>query len=146
MVRAGGRMGGKQDADESPRLWRRLSTVPAAPGRFTLEPHCFARGKEGGEKGKLASYLTPCLNRGPQEPETRAKQRRTPFSFSSLVPPERPTLRHESAKLCANFAYILFGSVKGSHPASPPSAARGRTARPTLRNERPLDLLKIKFA
>jgi len=37
-------------------------------------------------EGKLASYLTPCLNRstrGPQEPETRAE----PSSFSSLRAP-----------------------------------------------------------
>jgi len=90
-------------------------------------------------EGKLASYLTPCLNRstrGPQEPETRAE----PSSFSS---PRSGRRTRPCATDRRNFAPTL--------PTKPPAAnfrQRKDSSAPLLRNVlgRLLDLLKIKFA
>lgn len=70
--------------------------------------------------GKLASYLTPCLNRSamPQEPETRLilSTLSGPLCLSSL-------LNH--GKLCTNFASVLFANEKGSDPTGFPKPEKG---------------------
>lgn len=95
---------------------------------------------------------------GLQEAETRAEQRGTRPLFQSPRSPSRlagtrPTLRAtDRAKLCANFAYILFVSVKGSPSATnfPPTERErtlGTRADPQERaRARSLDLSRIKLA
>jgi len=87
-----------------------------------------------GWRAELESYLTPCLNcsrlshgrgargrardaRGGKKPKLLPKRREPSLIRPRFVWPElaRPCA---SVKLCANFAYILFASVKGNPPAT----------------------------
>lgn len=100
--------------DREEELERRVGGPPQLSTRHgcqvhTPEPHCFAA------RGKLASYLTPCLNRGknlrPAYP--RAAPFRPPPPLPHLFRNARPSIVQLRAKLCL---HIVPVSVKGSGP------------------------------
>lgn len=128
---------------ESPDFGLRATLQRRAPSRFALEPHCFA----GGETCELFNALLKPLDSEARKNPKLAPNRTVLFRLPACRP-KNPTLRRGSAKLCANFAYILFGSVKGSRPPLTSATRRAKrkdSSAPTP-SGRLLDLLKIKFA
>lgn len=84
------------------------------PARFTLEPHCY-RGEEGrGETCELFNALLKPPRLGTRKNPKLAPNRTVLFRPSCSPAGTARPCANGPAKLCANFAYILFGSVKGS--------------------------------
>lgn len=123
----------------------------STPGRFTLAPHCFVGGGEGGRK--LASYLTPCSNRLAPAARTRnSRQAETvllqPTRLWSTTPDLAPRTGGTLRQLCLHIVrererkppatkFRRRASTKGSSANHPSGTCRSG-------EEQPLDLLKIR--
>lgn len=117
-------IGREQNAGESPRFEGDFTTSARACARvralvFLAGSHSNHIVSPRGRVGETCELFNALLKPRP----ARTRNSRGTVLFQLTRPPEHPTLRHETAKLCANFAYILFGSVKGSRPAPPTSVA-----------------------